>query len=166
MEQLARPGTTLMTGATLRGAEGYIEVKPLGPMPIKGLPEPVSVYEVVGAGTVRTRLQASVARGLTRFVGRDAEIEQLRHAQEQVSRGRGEIVAVVGEPGVGKSRLFYEFIHSHRSHGWLILESSSVSYGKAAPWLPLVDLLKAYFRCDRDDTRAILAKVTALLTLD
>ena len=168
MEQLARPGTTLMSGATLRGAEGYIEVKSLGPTPIKGLPEPVEVYEVVGAGTVRTRLQASVSRGLTRFVGRDAEIEQLRRAQEQVSRGRGEIVAVVGEPGVGKSRLFYEFIHSHRTHGWLVLESSSVSYGKAAPWLPLVDLLKGYFKIgDRDDTRTIRAKVTGiLLTLD
>ena len=168
MEQLARPGTTLMTSATLRGAEGYVQVKPLGPMPIKGLPEPVPVYEVVGAGTVRTRLQASLARGLTRFVGRDAEIEQLQHALDQASTGRGEVVAVVGEPGVGKSRLFYEFIHSHRTHGWLVLESSSVSYGKAAPWLPLVDLLKSYFKiADRDDTRTIRAKVTGiLLTLD
>ncbi|MEX2148474.1 MAG: adenylate/guanylate cyclase domain-containing protein [Candidatus Rokuibacteriota bacterium] len=168
MEQLARPGSTLMTGATLRGAEGYVEVKPLGPMPIKGLPEPVPVYEVVGAGTIRTRLQASVARGLTQFVGRDGEIEQLRSALEQAARGRGELVAVVGEPGVGKSRLFYEFIHSHRTQGWLVLESSSVSYGKATPWLPLVHLLKSYFKiADRDDTRAIRAKVTGLLlTLD
>jgi class 3 adenylate cyclase/tetratricopeptide (TPR) repeat protein len=168
MEQLARPGTTLMTGATLRGAEGYVEVKSLGLTPIKGLPEPVPVYEVVGAGTARTRLQASVARGLTRFVGRDAEIEQLRQAQEQAARGRGEVVAVVGEAGVGKSRLFYEFIHSHRTHGWLILESSSVSYGRAAPWMPITGLLKTYFKiADRDDTRAIRAKVTGiLLTLD
>ncbi|HUF93054.1 MAG TPA: adenylate/guanylate cyclase domain-containing protein, partial [Candidatus Limnocylindria bacterium] len=111
MEQLARPGSTLMTSATLRGAEGYVEVKPLGPMPIKGLPEPVPVYEVVGAGTIRTRLQASVARGLTRFVGRDVELEQLRAALEQASGGRGQVVAVVGEPGVGKSRLFYELMH-------------------------------------------------------
>jgi class 3 adenylate cyclase/tetratricopeptide (TPR) repeat protein len=168
MEQLARPGTTLMTAATLRGAEGYVQVKPLGAMPIKGLPEPVTVYEVLGAGTVRTRLQAAMARGLTRFVGRDLELEQLRQAQEHATRGRGEIVAVVGEPGVGKSRLFYEFVHSHRTHDWLVLESSSVSYGKAAPWLPLVDLLKGYFKIgDRDDPRAIRAKVTGiLLTLD
>jgi class 3 adenylate cyclase/tetratricopeptide (TPR) repeat protein len=168
MEQLARPGSTLMTQATLRGAEGYVQVRSLGPMPIKGLPEPVAVYEVIGAGTVRTRLQASVARGLTRFVGRDAEIDQLRQALEAAGRGRGEVAAVVGEPGVGKSRLFYEFIHSHRTQGWLVLESSSVSYGKAAPWLPLVDLLKSYFKiADRDDTRAIRAKVTGiLLTLD
>ncbi len=168
MEQLARPGSTLLTHATVREVEGYVEVRPLGAMPIRGLPEPVPVFELTGAGTVRTRLQASVARGLTRFVGRDAEMEQLRHALEQASRGRGEIVAVVGEPGVGKSRLFYEFIHSHRTHGWLVLESSSVSYGKAAPWLPLVDLLKSYFKiADRDDTRAIRAKVTGtLFTLD
>jgi len=168
MEQLARPGTTLMTGATLRGAEGYVQVKSLGPTPIKGLTEPVAVYEMVGSGTARTRLQASVARGLTRFVGRDPEMEQLRRAQEQAARGRGEVVAVVGEAGVGKSRLFYEFIHSHRTHGWLILESTSVSYGKAAPWMPLVGLLKSYFKiADRDDTRAIRAKVTGiLLTLD
>src|SRR5215813_27527 len=125
MEQLARPGSTLLTQATLREVEGYVEVKPLGAMPIRGLPEPVPVFELTGAGTVRTRLQASVARGLTRFVGRDAEMEQLRYALEQASRGRGEVVAVVGEPGVGKSRLFYEFIHSYRTHGWLVLESSS-----------------------------------------
>jgi class 3 adenylate cyclase/tetratricopeptide (TPR) repeat protein len=168
MEQLARPGSTLMTAATLRGAEGYVQVKPLGPMPVKGLAEPIAVYEVVGAGTVRTRLQASVARGLTRFVGRDVEIEQLRQALGQAAGGRGEVVAVVGDPGVGKSRLFYEFIHTHRTHGWLILQSSSVSYGKAAPWLPLVDLLKGYFKiADRDDARAMRAKVTGtLLTLD
>jgi class 3 adenylate cyclase/tetratricopeptide (TPR) repeat protein len=168
MEQLARPGSTLLSQATLRDAEGYVEVRPLGPMPIKGLPEPVPVFELVGAGTVRTRLQASVARGLTRFVGRDAELEQLRRALDAAARGRGEVVAVVGEPGVGKSRLFYEFMRSHRTEGWLVLESSSVSYGKAAPWLPLVDLLKSYFKiADRDDTRAIRAKVTGnLLTLD
>jgi predicted ATPase/class 3 adenylate cyclase len=168
MEQLARPGTTLMTEATTRAAEGYVEVKALGPTPIKGLAEPVVVFELVGAGTARTRLQASAARGLTRFVGRDAEIEQLRQALDQAARGRGQIAAVVGEPGVGKSRLFYEFLHSHRTQGWLILEASSVSYGKATSYVPVIDLLKAYFKiADRDDTRAIRAKVTGnVLTLD
>src|SRR5207244_629890 len=82
-------------------------------------------------------------------------------------RGRGQLVAVVGEPGVGKSRLYHEFIHSHHTHGWLILESGSVSYGKAAAYLPLADLLRAYFKIEsRDDVRAIRAKVTGnLLTL-
>ncbi|HWN05457.1 MAG TPA: AAA family ATPase [Candidatus Dormibacteraeota bacterium] len=168
MEQLARPGTTLITETTLRRAEGFVQVKPLGPTPIKGLAEPVPVYEVVGAGTARTRLQASMARGLTRFVGRDAEVDQLRQALEQAGSGRGQIVAVVGEPGVGKSRLFYEFIHSHRTEGWLVLESSSVSYGKATPYLPMVDLLKSYFKiAEQDDMRAVRAKVTGnVLTLD
>ena len=168
MEQLASPGTTLITGETLRLAEGYFKVKPLGPVPVKGLTEPVEVYEVTGAGPARTRLQAAAARGLTRFVGRDAEVEALRQALEKARGGYGQVVAIVGEPGVGKSRLFYEFIHSHRTHGWLVLESGSVSYGKATPYLPVIDLLKAYFKIqDRDDHREIREKVTGkLLTLD
>jgi predicted ATPase len=110
----------------------------------------------------------SRARGLTRFVGRDAEMEQLRVAAEDAGRGRGQIVAVVGEPGVGKSRLFYEFIHSHRTHGWLTIESSSVSYGKASAFLPLADLLRSYLKIEaRDDIRTVRAKATGnVLTLD
>ena len=168
MEQLARPGATLMTETTLRVVEGYVQVRSLGPTPIKGLTEAVPIYELIAAGAARTRLQASVARGLTRFVGRDAEVDQLRQALDRAAGGRGQIVAVVGEPGVGKSRLFYEFMHSHRTQSWLVLESSSVSYGKATPYLPLIDLLKGYFKIsDRDDTRGIRAKVTGnVLTLD
>ena len=160
MEQMALPGAILITAATLGLAEGYVEVEPLGPIAIKGLSEPVDAYEVRGAGRVRTRLQASAARGLSRFVGRDAEMEQLRTAQEQATAGHGQVVAVVGEPGVGKSRLFYEFINSHRTRGWLILESASVSYGKATAYLPVIDLLKSYFRIEpRDDARTITEKV-------
>jgi class 3 adenylate cyclase/tetratricopeptide (TPR) repeat protein len=168
MEQLASPGSIRLTAATLLLAEGWIQVKPLGPIPVKGLSEPVDVYELVSAGAVRTRLQAAAARGFTRFVGRDLEMEQLRAAVEQVQHGHGQTVAVVGEPGVGKSRLFYEFIHSHRTHGWLVLESVSVSYGKASAFMPLVDLLKGYFKIgDRDDTRSVRAKVAGtMLTLD
>jgi class 3 adenylate cyclase/tetratricopeptide (TPR) repeat protein len=160
MEQMAMPGSILITAGTLRLAEGYVEVDPLGPVPVKGLPGPVEAYEVRGAGSVRTRLQASAARGLSRFVGRDAEMEQLRTAQEQATAGHGQVVAVVGEPGVGKSRLFYEFVRSHRTRGWLILESASVSYGKATAYLPVIDLLKSYFRIEpRDDARTITEKV-------
>ena len=168
MEQLATPGTIRLTGDTLRLAEGYVQVRPLGPIPVKGLAAPVEVYELTGAGGARTRLQAAAARGFTRFVGRDAEIEQLRSAAEQAKGGRGQVVAVVGEPGVGKSRLFYEFIHSHRTHDWRVLESGSVSYGKATAYLPLVDLLKQYFKIDAgDDIRAIRSKVVGtMLTLD
>src|SRR6185295_9404798 len=168
MEQMATPGSVLMTADALQLAEGYVQVKSLGPVPVKGMSEPVVVYEVTGAGAARTRLQVAASRGLSRFVGRDSETEQLRKALEQARAGHGQIVAVVGEPGVGKSRLFYEFTHSHRTEGWLIVESGSVSYGKATPYLPVIDLLKAYFKIqDRDSQRDIREKVTGkLLTLD
>jgi class 3 adenylate cyclase/tetratricopeptide (TPR) repeat protein len=168
MEQLAMPGSVLMSADTLRLAEGFVEVKPLGPVNVKGLSEPVEVFEVAGGGPVRTRLQAAARRGLTRFVGRDAELEQLRRAQQLAGTGHGQVVAIVGEAGLGKSRLVYEFAHSHRLQGWLILESASVSYGKATSYLPVIDLLKGYFKIqDRDDLREIREKVTGkLLTLD
>jgi class 3 adenylate cyclase len=131
MEQLAPPGTVRLTGDTVRLAEGYVEVRSLGPIPVKGLPDPIEIFELTGAGTARTRLQAAALRGLTRFVGRDAEVEHLRRVLGQAGAGRGQVVAIVGEGGVGKSRLTYEFTHSHRVQDWLILGASSVSYGKA-----------------------------------
>jgi class 3 adenylate cyclase/tetratricopeptide (TPR) repeat protein len=168
MEQMARPGSILVPPETLALAEGYVSARPLGPLPVKGVPTPVEVYELVGVTAVRSRLQATAARGLTRFVGRDPEMDQLRQALERARTGRGQVVAVVGEPGVGKSRLFWEFTHSHRTQGWLILESSSVSYGKATAFLPLVELLRAYFQVEtRDEPRKIREKVTGkLLSLD
>jgi predicted ATPase/class 3 adenylate cyclase len=168
MEQLAKPGSVLITGRTLRLAEGYVQVKPLGPVPVKGVSHPVEVHEVTGAGTIRLRLQASAARGLTKFVGRTAEIDQLAHALERTRRGHGQIVAMVGEPGVGKSRLYWEFTHSHRTQGWRIVEVSSVSYGKATAYLPVIELLKAYYQIETgDDARKIREKVTGkLLSLD
>jgi hypothetical protein len=168
MEQLAEPGSILLSPATMELAEGYVEVKSVGPLPVKGLPAPVEVYELVGAGAVRSRLHAAAARGLTRFVGRDGEVDQLRQALERAQAGHGQVVAVVGEPGVGKSRLYWEFSHSHRAHGWLILESGSVSNGKATAYLPVVDLLKAYFHIEGcDDTRTMREKATGkVLSLD
>jgi predicted ATPase/class 3 adenylate cyclase len=168
MEQMAMPGSILMTAEALRLAESYVQVKPLGPVNVKGLSDEVQVFEVTGTGPARSRLQAAAARGLTRFVGRDTETEQLRKALEQAHAGHGQIVSVVGEPGVGKSRLFWEFTHSHRMLEWLVLESGSVSYGKATPYLPVIDLLKLYFDIEeRDDPRKIRERLTGkLLTLD
>jgi class 3 adenylate cyclase/tetratricopeptide (TPR) repeat protein len=168
MEQLASPGSILLAPATLQLVEGMVAVKPLGPVPVKGLAGPVEVCEVTGVGPARTRLQAGARRGLTRFVGRDMELEHLRRAQHLAGDGHGQVAAIVGEAGVGKSRLVYEFTHSHRLQGWLILESTSVSYGKATSYLPVIDLLKGYFKIhDRDDLREIREKVTGkLLTLD
>jgi len=168
MEQLAIPGTCRLTGDTLQLAEGFVQVNALGPMPVKGLDEPVEVFELAGATPTRTRFQAAIARGLTSFVGRDTELEALNRALARAGEGQGQIAAIVGEPGVGKSRLFYEFTRSHRTEGWLILESGSVSYGKATAYLPVIDLLKNYFRVeDSDETRQIREKVTGkLFTLD
>ena len=168
MEQLATPASILITAETLHLAEGYVEVKPLGPISVKGLSEPVEVYEVTGAGLVRSRMEAAAARGLSRFVGRDTEMHALQQALEKAGVGHGQIVALVGEPGVGKSRLFFEFTRSHRTQGWLILESGSASYGKATPYLPVIDLIKAYCQIEaRDDGRKIREKLTGkLLTLD
>jgi class 3 adenylate cyclase len=146
MEQLAAPGSTRITADTLALAEGYVGVKSLGPVPVKGLSEPIEIFELVGTGVVRTRFQAAAQRGLSRFVGREAELEQLRAALEKAVHGQGQLVGVVGEPGVGKSRLFWEFTHSHRLHTWLALESSSASYGKTTAYLPVIDLLRAYFQ--------------------
>jgi tetratricopeptide (TPR) repeat protein len=168
LEHAALPGSILVSLRTMQLAEGYIQVRPLGPIRVKGLAAAVDAYEVTGTGVARTRLQAAAARGLTRFVGRDAELAHLGRALERAGSGQGQVVAVAGEPGVGKSRLFYEFTHSHRMQGWLVLESGSVSYGKATAYLPVVDLLKAYFRAeDGDDQREIREKVIGkLLTLD
>ena len=168
MEQLATGGRSLLTADTLRLAEGYVEVTPLGPVPVKGLDAPVEVYELVGTGARRSRLSAAATRGLTRFVGRDAELEQLRQALGRAAAGHGQVVAIVGEPGVGKSRLVWEVTHSHRVHGWLVLQAGSVSYGKATSYLPVIDLLKGYFAIeDRDGPRAVREKMTGkLLTLD
>jgi len=163
IEQAALPGSILIAAATLRLAEGRVTVKPLGPIQMKGLAQPLEVYEAVAA-IARTRFQATVSRGLSRFVDRDVELEHLRQSLQYAAEGRGQLVAVVGEPGVGKSRFYWELTHSHWSHGWLILESGAVSYGKATPYLPVIDLLKGYFSIgDADDRREIREKVIGKL---
>ena len=168
MEQMAAPGTILLAPSTLRLTEGYVEVAARGPVVVKGVPDPVEVHALTGASAHRTRLHAAAARGLTRFVGRDAEVEQIRRALALAHDGHGQLVAIVGEPGVGKSRLVYEFTHSHRAQSWLILEAGSVSYGKATSCLPVIDVLKTYFKVhERETHREIREKVTGkLLTLD
>jgi class 3 adenylate cyclase/tetratricopeptide (TPR) repeat protein len=168
MEQLADPGSTLLSSDTLALVEGQIQVKALGPMPVRGLAERIEVYEMLGASTVRSRFQAAAARGLSEFVGRTSEMKQLYQALDHAKAGRGHVMAVVGEPGVGKSRLVWEVTHSHRVHGWLILQTSSISYGKVTNYLPIVDLLKGYFGIeDRDGPRNVREKLTEkLLTLD
>jgi class 3 adenylate cyclase/predicted ATPase len=168
MEQMAMPGSILITAEVLRLAEGYVQVKALGPAAVKGLRAPVPVYEVRGAGPARTRLQAAAGQGLTHFVGRDRELDHLYRGLEQAGRGHGQVVALVGEPGVGKSRLVEECLHTSRTQGWMVVETRAISYGQATPYLPVLDLLKAYCGIDaRDDPQRMREKVAGkVLGLD
>jgi class 3 adenylate cyclase/tetratricopeptide (TPR) repeat protein len=168
MEQLAAPGTIRLTQETARLAEGFVELRSLGPVPVKGLAAPVEIFELVRAVPSRGRLQAAAARGLTPFVGRHSEMSLLEQALGHALGGRGQVVALVGEAGVGKSRLYREFTRSSGTAGCAVIESSSVSYGKATAWGPLIDLLRRYMDIeDADDTRRIREKVAGkLLTLD
>ncbi len=167
LESLAAPGSILVSEHTHRFAEGYFEFKPLGPARVKGASEPINLYEVVGVGLLRTRLQVAARRGLTRFVGRHEELMRLRQALERAKSSQGCIVGVRGAPGVGKSRLFHEFKHT-ASSGCLVLETFSLSHGKAYAYLPLIELLKSYFQISaHDDERKRKEKITGkVLTLD
>jgi len=167
MQTLAPTGSIVITEQTQKLTAGYFDLKPLGPVRIKGVSDPINVYEVIAIGLLRTRLQMSASRGLSKFVGRRAELEQLDKALELTRGGHGQIVAAMAEAGVGKSRLFYEF-KMRRQAECLVLEAFSFSHGKASAYLPVVDLLKTYFRiADRDDERTRREKVTGkVLALD
>ncbi|MFJ4291113.1 adenylate/guanylate cyclase domain-containing protein [Cupriavidus sp. NPDC089707] len=167
MEGVATPSSILVSEPTHRLTDGYFEFKALGRTQIKGLREPLAVYEVLGLGALRTRLQVGAHRGLARFVGREAELQRLGEALELARAGQGQIVGVVGEAGVGKSRLFHEF-KARAQQGCIVLETFSVSHGKAFPYLPLIDLLRNYFQITaQDDERRYREKATGrLLILD
>src|SRR5437773_1002259 len=145
MQELANGGAILMMASTLREVEGFVEVKSLGAVQVKGVSRPIDAYELVGVTSARTRLHAAVSRGLTPFVGRKTEIETFQKLIERSVTGRGQIFSMVGEPGMGKSRLVYEFIHSHVPPDWRVVEAPSVSYGKAAPYFPVIELIRRYF---------------------
>src|SRR5262249_48907877 len=164
MEQIARPGSILISPRTLGLVEGYMVVKPLGPRSIKGIEGAMEVFELVGATPVRLRFHALARRGLTRLVGRAQQLDALRQALEQAREGNGQVVGIVGEPGVGKSRLYWEFTHSRHAQECLVLETGPISYDKSTSFLPVVELLRAYFKIEaRDDARQIHDKVSGQL---
>jgi len=167
MEALATPGSIFVTEHTWRLTDGYFEFRDLGPAQVKGVSEPVRVFEVLRAGPPRSRLQVAARRGLSRFVGRTRELAELSRAFELVGHGRGQIVGVVGEAGVGKSRLFYEFKQAS-VRGAMVLETFSISHGKAQAYLPLIELLHSYFQITLDDgERSRREKITGrVLGLD
>ena len=148
MEQVAAPGTILLTAATGRLVEGLVRLKPLGPVSVKGLPEPLDVYELLGVSAFQGRFQAAVAWGLTRLVGREAALASMRQALERAAAGHGQVVAVLGEAGMGKSRLVHECLQQLDPHGWQVLTSAALSYTQATPYFPVVTLLKRYFHLD------------------
>src|SRR5262249_36893052 len=150
LEALAVPGSIVISESVRKLVEGYFALKPLGPARIKGIGEPLEIYEVIGLGRLRTRFQRAAARGYTKFAGRQREMETMKHAAELAKSGHGQIVAVVGEAGVGKSRLFHEFKATNQ-FGWMVLEAFSASQGKATAYLPVIELLHGYFRFAAED---------------
>ena len=167
MEQLANPGSILLPASTLNLVQGLVQVKAVGIIPIKGLTEPVEVFELVGAAVVRPWFRITAAQELTRFVGRHLELQALGDTLAQAACGHGQLVAINGEPGLGKSRLLYEFCHGPLTAGWCILETGGVSHGQSTPYLPIRDLLRAYFQIDdQDDEPMIQEKVDKRLAWD
>lgn len=168
LEQMAKPGTILSSAATFRLAEGFLQGRPLGFVPIRGLSDPVEVLEIVGAEASRTRFHVAAARGLTPFVGRDEEYDIVAKAVQRAGSGRGQIVALVGEPGVGKSRLLWELSRSTATTGWLVLEGGAVSYGSSVPYLPILACVRRYFGIgERDNAQEIRERVAGkLLAVD
>jgi len=165
MQALAPTGSIATAGATRKFCEGYFSFRSLGLTRIKGVHEPLEVFEVVGLGPLRTRLQRSASKGLTRFVGRQREMEAIKYAAEQARSGHGQIVAAVAEAGVGKSRLFFEF-KAVASSGWTILEAFSVSHGKASAYFPIIELLRSYFKVgSEDNARERREKIAGKITI-
>jgi class 3 adenylate cyclase/predicted ATPase len=161
LQALAAPGSVAISETVRKLVEGYFTLNPLGPARIKGVSEPVKVYEVTGLGPLRTRLQRSAGRGYTKFVGRQREIDVMKHAAELARSGHGQIVAVMAEAGIGKSRLFLEFKASPQ-FGSMMLETGSESHGKANAFLPVIDLLRNYFKINSEDSEQTRrAKVTS-----
>ena len=144
MQAVAPTGSIAISEQTRKLVEGYFQLKPLGPTKVKGVTELVNVYEVTGLGPLRTRLQRSTGRGLTKFVGREREMEAMRVASELARAGHGQIVAAIAEAGTGKSRLFFDSRPRTNRAGWCWRAFRSRT-AKLSAYLPVIDLLHAYF---------------------
>jgi class 3 adenylate cyclase/tetratricopeptide (TPR) repeat protein len=166
MESLAEPGKIYITAHTAALVEGYFTLADLGEFTIKGAGEPVRVQEVEAVGPLRTRLQVSERRGLSRFVGRGEEMAELERAWERAANGDAQIVGVVAEPGVGKSRLCFEFTQRCRARGVEVNEAHALAHTRAVPFLPVLEILRGYFGIeDTDDDRTAREKVAGRLLL-
>ena len=168
MQELAGPGIALMSTSTLQQVEGFVQVQALGLVQVKGVSQPVEAFSLTGVTTARTRVQARATHGLTPLVGRNTEVDIFKRLVQRASAGRGQILAMIGEPGVGKSRLVHEFTRHQLPSEWLVLEATSVSYGKATSYFPLIELLRRYFQIgDGENSKNIRNQVvTRILELD
>ena len=163
MEEMAPPGAIWLTRATFALADSLVQARPLGALGVRGRSSPVEVFELVGARALR-RIEVAALRGLTRFVGRDREMEELERIHQQVLGGHGQVTAVFGELGIGKSRLLLEFAQSPAVAGCLVLETSTLSYGRTTPYLPVLNLLRRYFLVNDDDpVEAVREKIVVTL---
>ncbi|HJY80393.1 MAG TPA: adenylate/guanylate cyclase domain-containing protein [Candidatus Binatia bacterium] len=149
MESLATPGSTLVTVYTYRLAHDFFRFAVRGAVKVKGVKEPLETYELLGWGTSRSRLAARATQGLSPFVGRARELAQLHEILTLASTGRGQIVSLVGEAGVGKSRLLEELKPALQARGYLLIEGAAFPYGRTRAYLPLIEMLKRY--CDLSD---------------
>ena len=166
VESLAAPNSAYLTEHTAGLVSGYFDLRDLGEFAIKGMRDPIRVYELQGVGQARTRLDVSRARGFSRFVGRAAEMQQLESAFEQVCDGHSRVVGVIGEAGAGKSRLFYEFLARRRNEGVEVLEARCAAHGQMIPYLPVLDLLRSYFGVtDQDSDQAAREKIAGRILL-
>jgi class 3 adenylate cyclase/tetratricopeptide (TPR) repeat protein len=157
LQQLAEPGAILASEATWRLVEGYVRADRVGPVQVKGRSEPVVVFRLLGVGSRRSPLEGAGPHGLSQFVGRDREREALRDLFAAAAEGRGQAVGVVGEPGVGKSRLLLEFRHGLAGRRITYLQGRCLSYGMAIPYLPVVDIVRASFGIGETDAPSATA---------
>ena len=155
MESTAQPGTIQVSEDTYRLTEGYFDFQPLGEIEVKGKKEPVKAYRLLGIGHIKTRLGVSEMRGLTPFVGRQRELDHLMRCYDQAKRGQGQVVGIVGEPGVGKSRLLLQLRAALPQGEYSYLEGDCHHYGETVAYLPILDILRAYFGIEEGEAEAL-----------
>jgi class 3 adenylate cyclase/tetratricopeptide (TPR) repeat protein len=144
MEQMAPPGAIYCTANVMRVAKGFIDALPLGPVSVKGIRQPIDLFQIVGHSSARTRWEVTAARGLTPFVGRASEAARLQRVLELASNGKGQVIAVKGEAGTGKSRLVHEFLQSPQLSDWTVLKTSAAPYLRGTPYLAISNLLRSW----------------------
>ncbi|MBI2016364.1 MAG: AAA family ATPase, partial [Candidatus Rokubacteria bacterium] len=157
LQQVAGPGRILISEPTHRLVGAYFHSRPLEDLALKGKAEPVRAWELISARMPRTRLEIEAERGLTPFVGRERELQLLSESFGKVKGGRGQVVLVVGEPGIGKSRLLYEFRRRLGDEATWI-EGHAMSFGRSIAFHPVIDLLKRTFRIEEGDSEETVIK--------